>query len=75
METMANKIAIEKAKSSKIHDVDFDNLSFGSVYSDHMLVCDYKTENGIHQKWFLTSPLRWILQQRFSIMDSLFLKE
>ena len=42
METMVNKIAIEKTKSSKIHDVDFDNLSFGSVYSDHMLVCDYK---------------------------------
>jgi len=42
METMANKIAVEKAKSSKIEDVDFDNLSFGSIYSDHMLVCDYK---------------------------------
>ena len=42
METMANKIAIEKTKSSKIQDIDFDNLSFGSVYSDHMLVCDYK---------------------------------
>ncbi len=39
---MVNNIAIEKAKTSKIHDVDFDNLSFGSVYTDHMLVCDYK---------------------------------
>ena len=39
---MVNKVAIEKAKTSKIHDVDFDNLSFGSVYTDHMLVCDYK---------------------------------
>jgi len=42
METMANNVAIEKAKTSKIQDVDFDNLSFGSVYTDHMLVCDYK---------------------------------
>ncbi|RUA13782.1 MAG: branched chain amino acid aminotransferase, partial [Flavobacteriia bacterium] len=42
METMVNNIAIEKAKTSKIKDVDFDNLSFGSVYTDHMLVCDYK---------------------------------
>ncbi|WP_183114801.1 branched-chain amino acid aminotransferase [Flagellimonas pelagia] len=42
METMVNNIAIEKAKTSKIHEVDFDNLSFGSVYTDHMLVCDYK---------------------------------
>lgn len=46
METMINAITVEKSKTTKIHDVDFDNLSFGSVYSDHMLVCDYK--NG---KW------------------------
>ena len=39
---MAHTLEIEKAKTSKIHDVDFDNLSFGSTYSDHMLVCDYK---------------------------------
>ncbi|WP_127024483.1 branched-chain amino acid aminotransferase [Flagellimonas beolgyonensis] len=42
METTLNNVAIEKVKNSKIHDVDFDNLSFGSVYTDHMLVCDYK---------------------------------
>lgn len=37
----AQKIAIEKTKTSKITSVDFDNLPFGSVFSDHMLVCDY----------------------------------
>lgn len=41
METMTNSLVVEKAKSSKIHDVDFNNLSFGSTYTDHMLVCDY----------------------------------
>ncbi|WP_181899417.1 branched-chain amino acid aminotransferase [Flagellimonas nanhaiensis] len=41
METMANTLVVEKAKTSKIHEVDFDNLSFGSTYTDHMLVCDY----------------------------------
>ncbi|AWX43467.1 Branched-chain-amino-acid transaminase [Flagellimonas maritima] len=41
METMTNAITIEKSKTSKIHDVDFENLSFGSTYTDHMLVCDY----------------------------------
>ncbi len=41
METMTNSLVVEKAKSSKIHQVDFNNLSFGSVYTDHMLVCDY----------------------------------
>lgn len=42
MGTMTNTLMIEKAKTSKINDVDFDNLSFGSIYTDHMLVCDYK---------------------------------
>ncbi|WP_420601646.1 branched-chain amino acid aminotransferase [Flagellimonas sp.] len=41
METMANTVTVEKAKTSKIHEVDFENLSFGSTYTDHMLVCDY----------------------------------
>ncbi len=45
MDTMVNKISVEKASYSKIHDVDFDNLSFGSTYTDHMLVSDYA--NGV----------------------------
>ncbi|MER3376268.1 MAG: branched-chain amino acid aminotransferase [Allomuricauda sp.] len=42
MEAVMNNVTIEKAKTSKIKDVDFDNLSFGSIYTDHMLVCNYK---------------------------------
>lgn len=42
MNNTALKIPIEKIQSSKIDQVDFDNLSFGSVFSDHMLVCHYK---------------------------------
>lgn len=40
--TMNNLITVDKVKQSKIDQVDFDNLAFGSVFSDHMLVCDYK---------------------------------
>ena len=36
------QIDITKTTESKIKDVDFNNLSFGQVFSDHMLVCDYK---------------------------------
>lgn len=36
------EIDIIKAETSKINDVDFDNISFGSVFTDHMLVCDFK---------------------------------
>ncbi|APY10122.1 branched chain amino acid aminotransferase [Seonamhaeicola sp. S2-3] len=42
MSTIINNIEIIKTKSSKINEVDFDDLKFGSVFSDHMLVCDYK---------------------------------
>jgi len=42
MRTETNKISVEKVANSKIDQIDFDNLAFGSVFSDHMLVCDYK---------------------------------
>lgn len=41
---MVNNISVEKAATSKIHNVDFENLAFGNTFTDHMLVCDY--ENG-----------------------------
>lgn len=36
------EIDITKVSSSKIEQIDFDNLTFGSVFTDHMLVCDYR---------------------------------
>jgi branched-chain amino acid aminotransferase len=38
--TQKYKIDIEKAASTKNKQVDFDNLSFGSVFTDHMFECD-----------------------------------
>ena len=35
-------IDIVKVSSSKIDTVDFENLTFGNVFTDHMLVCDFK---------------------------------
>jgi branched-chain amino acid aminotransferase len=37
---------VKKTIQSKIDKVDFNNLQFGTVYSDHMLYCEY-----IHNKW------------------------
>ena len=42
MSTITNEIEVIKTNASKINEIDFDNLKFGSVFSDHMLVCDYK---------------------------------
>lgn len=46
--TQTNKIETIKASSTKINEVDFSNLSFGSVFTDHLFECDYK--NGEWQK-------------------------
>lgn len=35
-------INIRKVETSRINTVDWDNLPFGKVFSDHMLVMDYK---------------------------------
>ncbi len=42
------EIDIVKANSSKIDTVDFENLTFGNTFTDHMLICDYK--DGAWQK-------------------------
>ncbi|HET8752950.1 MAG TPA: branched-chain amino acid aminotransferase, partial [Salinimicrobium sp.] len=39
-------IDVVKAGTSKIDSVDFENLTFGNIFTDHMVECDY--ENG---KW------------------------
>ena len=43
---MNNKIKITRIEKSKIQDVDFNNFSFGSVFTDHMFECDF-----INGKW------------------------
>lgn len=43
-----SKFEIKKASTSKLNEVDFENLSFGSVFTDHLLECDYT--NGQWQK-------------------------
>lgn len=44
---MTSQIEIQRIEKSKIASVDFNNLPFGSVYSDHMLECNFK--NGAWQ--------------------------
>ena len=41
-------IDVIKSNTSKIHEVDFENLTFGNVFTDHMLVCDFR--NGVWEK-------------------------
>ena len=54
-----NEIDIVTAPSSKIDTVDFDNLSFGTTFTDHMFVCDFK--NGAWQKPQITPYAPFLL--------------
>lgn len=36
------KIAIERVKKSRISEVDFSNIPFGKIFTDHMFVADYR---------------------------------
>lgn len=38
-------LPVERTQASRLEAVDFQNLVFGSVFSDHMLVADYDGEN------------------------------
>lgn len=38
---MGYKITVEKAATSRIGEIDFNNLPFGKHFSDHMFVADY----------------------------------
>ncbi len=42
----ALSIKVQKTPQSRIGEIDFDNLSFGRVFSDHMFVADY-----VDSKW------------------------
>lgn len=42
MDTVAKNLIVQKAETSKISKVNFDQLPFGAYFTDHMFVCDYK---------------------------------
>ena len=41
-------ISVKKVEKSRLNEVDFSNIQFGKIYSDHMLIAYY--ENGEWQK-------------------------
>ncbi|WP_299395620.1 branched-chain amino acid aminotransferase [uncultured Gelidibacter sp.] len=38
----SHEIDIVKSETSKIDAVDFENLTFGRIFTDHMFICDYE---------------------------------
>ena len=39
---ITHEIDIARVPASKIDSVDFENLSFGTIFTDHMFVCDFR---------------------------------
>jgi branched-chain amino acid aminotransferase len=37
-----SNVIVKKINQSHINEVDFNNLTFGNIFSDHMFECDYK---------------------------------
>jgi len=48
---------IKKIESSRINSVDFENLNFGAVFSDHMFTCDYVDGNWINPEIVPYQPI------------------
>jgi branched-chain amino acid aminotransferase len=44
MEVQKQPISVHKSTQSRLHEVDFDNLAFGDVFTDHMFTCVYRDE-------------------------------
>lgn len=38
-------IEITRSETSRLSEVDFDNLPFGKLFTDHMLICEYSEGN------------------------------
>jgi branched-chain amino acid aminotransferase len=50
-------ISIQKIENSKINQVDFENLTFGNIFTDHMFVCDYENGTWINPRITPYAPL------------------
>lgn len=54
---MAISIKITKTTHSRINTCDFNNIQFGTVFSDHMFVVDYEDGNWINPEIIPFGPL------------------
>ncbi|HMV23737.1 MAG TPA: branched-chain amino acid aminotransferase [Saprospiraceae bacterium] len=73
---MRTPIAIELTKTSKLSSVDFNNIPFGRVFSDHMYVADYNGKEWINPRivpfgHFMIHPANLALHYGQSIFEGM----
>jgi branched-chain amino acid aminotransferase len=47
---VTDKISIQKTGTSRLNQVDFSNIPFGKIYTDHMFLADYKNGEWTNQR-------------------------
>ena len=72
---MSQKIKITRIEKSKIQDVDFNNFSFGSVFTDHMFECDFIDGKWVNPTIKPYQPISIDHQQVYCIMVRQSLRE
>lgn len=55
---MSLKIEIQEVTNSRIHTVDWDNLPFGKIMSDHMFVCDFDGKTWVNPRILPYGPMQ-----------------
>lgn len=73
---MAYDIKVQKTENSRLGELDFNNIPFGKIFSDHMFIADYDGE-----KWtdlrivpyadFLISPASMVLHYSQTIFEGM----
>ncbi|PHN05303.1 branched-chain amino acid aminotransferase [Flavilitoribacter nigricans] len=73
---MKYNINITKTKESRLNEVDFENIPFGRVFSDHMFVADYEDGEWINPRIvpfepFTIHPASMVLHYGQSIFEGM----
>ena len=66
---------VQISKSTTINSVDFSNLSFGEIFTDHMFECDFENGEWKEPKIIPYQPIKMDHQQVYFIMVKQFLKD
>jgi branched-chain amino acid aminotransferase len=66
---------IKKIEKSNLSNIDFDNLTFGDVFTDHMFVCSFKKGEWTNPEIKPYQLFQSVHLLEFFIMGKLVLKE
>ena len=57
---LTDEILVQKTTKSRLPEVDFNKLGFGTYVSDHMLICNYKKGPWVPPHWLYTMANQYL---------------